>query len=101
MPQLDKFMFVSQIFWLCLFFITFYFYLLNFVIPRIFKVLRFRENKLNNFINNNYNIFLEEYLILNSYKNFLKSNSLFVSKFLVNIENKYYNWINNYKKDNV
>lgn len=93
MPQLDKFMFITQLFWLSFFFILFYFYLLNFVLPKIFKVLRFREYKLKNFTNNNYLTYLEEYLIINSYQNLLKKNGKVTANMLVNLENRFNNWI--------
>jgi hypothetical protein len=46
MPQLDKFTFVPQIFWLVVIFFFMYFILAEYSLPRLFKVLYFRQKKL-------------------------------------------------------
>ena len=46
MPQLDKFTFAPQVFWLILGFFAIYFVLLSTGLPRIYKILLFRKNKL-------------------------------------------------------
>ncbi len=47
MPQLDKLSFITQYFWLSLFFFVFYYFILNYFVILIFKNL-----KLRNIINN-------------------------------------------------
>ena len=46
MPQLDKVTFLSQFFWLCFFYIGFYFLVLKFFLPKMSRVLKLRKNKL-------------------------------------------------------
>jgi hypothetical protein len=46
MPQLDKFSFFSQIFWLFLLFIIFYFFLIIIVLPNLSSLLKIRYKKL-------------------------------------------------------
>jgi hypothetical protein len=46
MPQLDKFTFAPQVFWLILGFFGIYFMLLSTGLPRIYKILFFRKKKL-------------------------------------------------------
>ena len=49
MPQLDKFTFAPQVFWLILGFFFVYFLLLSTGLPRIYKVLLFRKKQLDLF----------------------------------------------------
>ena len=46
MPQLDKVTFLSQFFWLCFFYIGFYFLILKFFLPKMTRILKLRKNKL-------------------------------------------------------
>jgi len=46
MPQLDKVTFLSQFFWLCFFYIGFYFLVLKFFLPKMSRILKLRKNKL-------------------------------------------------------
>nr|QXE43968.1 ATP synthase subunit 8 [Gnetum montanum]BDC46346.1 ATPase subunit 8 [Gnetum hainanense] len=43
MPQLDKFTYFTQLFWLCLIFFTFYISLCNDGVPRISRILKLRN----------------------------------------------------------
>ncbi len=47
MPQLDKVSFLSQFFWLCVFFFTFYIASLKFFIPEMSRILKYRKLRLN------------------------------------------------------
>jgi F-type H+-transporting ATPase subunit b len=47
MPQLDKVTFLSQFFWLCVFYLGFYYILLKHFLPRISRILALRKRKLN------------------------------------------------------
>jgi len=43
MPQLDKVTFLSQFFWLCFFFLGFYYIILKFYLPQISRILALRR----------------------------------------------------------
>lgn len=45
MPQLDKVTFLSQFFWLCFFFLGFYFILLKYFLPKMSRILKLRKKK--------------------------------------------------------
>jgi hypothetical protein len=47
MPQLDKVTFLSQFFWLCLFYIGFYYLVLKYFLPKISRILTLRQKKMN------------------------------------------------------
>ena len=47
MPQLDKVTFLSQFFWLCIFFGGFYIFQLKFFLPKMSRILKFRKKKMN------------------------------------------------------
>lgn len=46
MPQLDKVTFLSQFFWLCVFYFGFYFILLKYFLPKISRILALRKKKM-------------------------------------------------------
>jgi len=46
MPQLDKVTFLSQFFWLCFFFLGFYYVVLKFYLPKISRILALRQKKM-------------------------------------------------------
>ena len=46
MPQLDKVTFLSQFFWLCVFYLGFYFILLKYYLPKISRILALRKKKM-------------------------------------------------------
>lgn len=47
MPQLDHLTFFSQFFWLCVFYLGFYFILVKYFLPRMSKILKIRNLKMN------------------------------------------------------
>lgn len=47
MPQLDKVTFLSQFFWLCLFYLGFYYIVLKYFLPKISRILTLRKKKMN------------------------------------------------------
>lgn len=58
MPQLDRFIFSSAVFWLVVLFLGFYFLFFNFILPNIYSVLKIRNttfvtiwNKMNAYAN--------------------------------------------------
>jgi len=46
MPQLDKVTFLSQFFWLCFFYLGFYYVILKFYLPKISRILSLRQKKM-------------------------------------------------------
>ena len=46
MPQLDKVTFLSQFFWLCFFYLGFYYIILKFYLPKISRILALRRKKM-------------------------------------------------------
>ncbi len=47
MPQLDKVTFLSQFFWLCFFYLGFYYVVLKYFLPKMARILKLRQKKLN------------------------------------------------------
>ena len=47
MPQLDQVTFLSQFFWLCVFFFGFYFVICKHFLPKMGRTLKFRKRKMN------------------------------------------------------
>ena len=84
MPQLDKVTFLSQFFWLCVFFFGFYIFQLKYFLPEMSRILKLRKKRLsesssftlqheNNEVRNNTSTLLENLLKLS--KNVFKSSS--------------------------
>jgi len=46
MPQLDTYMYLSQVFWLLVLFTTFYILILNNILPNISRILKLRRKRL-------------------------------------------------------
>lgn len=46
MPQLDTVTYLSQFFWLCFFFLGFYFAIVQFFLPKMARILKFRQEKM-------------------------------------------------------
>jgi F-type H+-transporting ATPase subunit b len=76
MPQLDKVTFLSQFFWLCFFYLGFYYMILKFYLPKISRILALRRKKMgfshegmislqqeNNKVRENYEILLSRALV--------------------------------------
>nr|YP_009720825.1 ATP synthase F0 subunit 8 [Chlorella vulgaris]QGN75014.1 ATP synthase F0 subunit 8 [Chlorella vulgaris]QGN75130.1 ATP synthase F0 subunit 8 [Chlorella vulgaris] len=76
MPQLDKVTFLSQFFWLCFFYLGFYYIILKFYLPKISRILALRRKKMefsqegmiflqqeNQKVRENYEIFLSKALV--------------------------------------
>ncbi len=95
MPQLDKVTFLSQFFWLCFFYIGFYFLILKFFLPKMSLILKLRKNKLTGSQNNVNNLTQENKKIQTNYE-ILFTNALITSK---NTFNKSFNlieaWLHN------
>ena len=46
MPQLDKVTFLSQFFWLCFFYLGFYFFVLKYLLPKMSRIIALRKRKM-------------------------------------------------------
>ena len=68
MPQLDKVTFLSQFFWLCFFYIGFYFLILKFFLPKMSLILKLRKNKLTGSQDNVNNLQQENQKIKTNYE---------------------------------
>ena len=84
MPQLDKVSFLSQFFWLCVFFFGFYIFQLKYFLPEMSRILKFRKKRLsessaftlqeeNSKVRNSASTLLEN--LLKNSKNVFKSSS--------------------------
>jgi hypothetical protein len=47
MPQLDQVTYFSQFFWLCIFYFTFYVFVVKLYLPKISRILKLRSKKMN------------------------------------------------------
>jgi Leucine-rich repeat (LRR) protein len=47
MPQLDQVTYFSQFFWLCIFYFTFYVFIVKTFLPKISRILKLRAKKMN------------------------------------------------------
>ena len=109
MPQLDKVTFLSQFFWLCFFYIGFYFLILKFFLPKMSLILKLRKNKLAGSQDNVSNLQQENQKIRTNYeilfttaltasKNAFNENFKRVEKWLhntvENTEKKHYQFLN-------
>ena len=74
MPQLDKVTFLSQFFWLCFFYIGFYFLILKFFLPKMGLLLKLRLNKLQGSQDNVNNLIQENKKIHNYYDSLFNKN---------------------------
>ncbi len=94
MPQLDAITFSTQIFWLLILFVSFYFFVLKNILPNILLNLKVRQTTLNKLENNNTSLTTEVTLINNQVNkvNLNLSNSL--NSYLENLNKLFLNHIN-------
>ncbi len=87
MPQLDAITFSTQIFWLLILFVSFYFFVLKNILPNILLNLKVRQTTLNKLENNNTSLTTEVTLINNQ-----------VNKVNLNLSNSLNNYLENLNK---
>lgn len=90
MPQLDKVTFVSQLFWLFVFFFLLYILLVELVFPKILSILTSRQFMSSSFLHRNYVGVL-------SLKNSSLYNSFVISSYLTNIASLSSSWSDIFK----
>lgn len=82
MPQLDKVTFLSQFFWLCFFYLSFYLIILKYFLPKVSRILKLRKRKMNysqkniNFVEQEINEIQDKFAFILS-KGFLISRNAF------------------------
>jgi hypothetical protein len=76
MPQLDKFSFVTQVFWLLVLYFFLYIVMLQYILPAIYRILKIRKEIIDNLISDNSKLFDEEVIVRAVYKELL-STSIF------------------------
>jgi len=76
MPQLDKFSFATQIFWLLVLFFFLYIILINYFLPAIFKVLKIRKEIIDSLVEDATRLADEEHIARGVHKE-LFSGSIF------------------------
>ena len=77
MPQLDKFIFITEVFWLVFGFLGFYFFILRVGLPQLLKILRYRSKYL--LLQNNALLNLEQELVI------LKKQNIFFENVYISI----------------
>lgn len=91
MPQLDTYMYVSQVFWLLVIFTTFYILILNNILPNIARTLKLRRKQINA---GDDSIIGEEHKAVMTTTSGLLENSLKDSRtFLNNVRNSSSAWL--------
>ena len=94
MPQLDKFSFFTQIFWVFLTICILYYVFFNFILPLIASTLKFRIKNINNLKlqENWYNLLLNNTIIVYIYLyNVILENFILILNFYKNIHLVYFN----------
>ena len=94
MPQLDKVTFLSQFFWLCFFYLGFYYIILKFYLPKISRILALRRKKMGFSHEGMMSLQQENHLIRENYES-LVSRALATSKNLFKtFFSRTTNWLN-------
>lgn len=73
MPQLDKVTYLSQFFWLIVFFFSFYLILLKTMLPKVATILKIRKKKIDSIYMDIKKYQQEESTILSNYDSLLKT----------------------------
>ena len=71
MTQLDKFTFVPQVFWLVVIFFLLYYIIVEYSLPRLFKILHFRKKKILNLNEGSTGFCKESFFFKNSSDNLM------------------------------
>lgn len=81
MPQLDRFSFISQIFWLLVIFFSFYVILLRFILPHIGRILKARQIVIDELIQEQQDLEKEAAKAVASYKFIIVNWGAFLYKY--------------------
>ena len=109
MPQLDKVTFLSQFFWLCFFYLGFYYVILKFYLPKISRILALRRKKMgfsqegmislqqeNQKVRENYEVLLSKALVTskNLFNNFFSRTTNWLNHNAATINKTHYQNVN-------
>nr|YP_009094936.1 ATP synthase F0 subunit 8 [Chlorella variabilis]AIU38979.1 ATP synthase F0 subunit 8 [Chlorella variabilis]AJP09438.1 ATP synthase F0 subunit 8 [Chlorella variabilis]AST08869.1 ATP synthase F0 subunit 8 [Chlorella sp. ATCC 30562] len=109
MPQLDKVTFLSQFFWLCFFYLGFYYVILKFYLPKISRILALRRKKMgfsqegmiflqqeNQKVRENYEVLLSKALVTskNLFNNFFSRTTSWLDNNVSSINKMHYQNVN-------
>jgi hypothetical protein len=109
MPQLDKVTFLSQFFWLCFFYLGFYYVLVKFYLPKISRILALRRKKMgfsqegmislqheNQKVRENYEILLSKALVTSKslFNNFFSRTTTWLDNNASSINKTHYQKVN-------
>jgi hypothetical protein len=109
MPQLDKVTFLSQFFWLCFFYLGFYYIILKFYLPKISRILALRRKKMgfsqegmislqqeNQKVRENYEVLLSKALVTskNLFNNFFSRTANWLDNNATAISKNHYQNVN-------
>lgn len=82
MPQLDKVTYVSQLFWLFLFFVSFYLISVNYVLPSIGQILKVRKRRMEDATDGTGNLHGEESTVTDRYEGILEESLVHSREFI-------------------
>lgn len=91
MPQLDTYMYFSQVFWLIIMFTTFYILVLNNILPNIARVLKLRNKQIN--ASEGSLVSKEHEKVMETTSNILEYSLQDSTKFLNNVRNASSTWL--------
>jgi hypothetical protein len=111
MPQLDKVTFFSQFFWLCTFYLGFYYIILKYFLPKISRILALRKKKMsfsqdgvnflqqeNNQVRQNFENILSKALVTsrNVFQYFFSHTTEWLNTSLTNVNKTHYQTVNKF-----
>lgn len=85
MPQLDRFSFISQIFWLLVIFFSFHVILLRFILPHIGRILKARQIVIDELVQEQQDLEKEAAKAIANYKFIIVNWGTFLYKYSVKI----------------
>jgi len=97
MPQLDTYMYFSQVFWLLVIFIAFYILVLNNILPTIARVLKLRQKQIS--VGDGSVVSEEHNAVMTSTSGVLENSVKDSTTFLSNVRNSSEIWLENSLKE--
>jgi len=97
MPQLDTYMYFSQVFWLLVIFIAFYILILNNILPTIARVLKLRQKQIS--VGDGSVVSEEHNAVMTSTSGVLENSVKDSTTFLSNVRNSSEIWLENSLKE--
>lgn len=91
MPQLDSYMYFSQVFWLIIFFVIFYILIVNRILPKIAQSLKLRSKQ--NEVKSTSSFNEEDKKVIEKTSNILESSLKDSTLFLTNLRSSTNQWL--------